>query len=146
MKALKIILPTLFLAALLASCSNSQQTAENKPAGQPSAPSTQPQTPSAQPAGGGGGSAATIAELYNKNCVVCHQADGKGAPMFKEQGIPDFTDAAWQAKETDADFIEVITNGKEEGGKKKMPAFKDKLTSEQIKEMVTYVRNFAKKS
>jgi len=43
-------------------------------------------------------------------------------------------------KKTDAQLIEITTAGKE-----KMPAFKDKLTADQIKQLVTYVRELAKK-
>lgn len=84
------------------------------------------------------------AALYNNDsapkCASCHGADGKGVPAMKAnmKDLPDFTDAAWQKKETDAELIETIKNGH-----KPMPAYKDKLTEDQIKALVAYVRKFA---
>ncbi|HKP88098.1 MAG TPA: c-type cytochrome [Blastocatellia bacterium] len=75
------------------------------------------------------------------NCAACHGEDGKGNPTMKAKmkDLPDFTDAAWQKKTTDADMIETIKNGH-----KPMPAYKDKLNDDQIKAVVAYVRTFAK--
>jgi mono/diheme cytochrome c family protein len=92
------------------------------------------------------GSATTLdaAALFNNDtapkCAGCHQADGKGNPAMKAsmKDLPDFTDAAWQKKATDAEMIETIKNGH-----KPMPAYKDKLTEDQIKALVAYVRKFA---
>jgi mono/diheme cytochrome c family protein len=57
------------------------------------------------------------------------------------KGAPDFTNADWQAKESDADLIEGI----KKGDPPKMPPYKDKLNDDQIKSLVAYVRSFAKK-
>ncbi len=84
------------------------------------------------------------AALFNNDtapkCASCHQADGKGNPAMKKsmKDLPDFTDAAWQKKATDAEMIETIKSGH-----KPMPAYKDKLTDDQIKALVAYVRKFA---
>ena len=86
---------------------------------------------SASPAGDG-------ASLYQSlGCAVCHGADGKGNAQMKD--IPNFTDAAWQKKASDAEITAVIQNGKPP-----MPAYKSRLTDEQIKALVTYIRSFAK--
>jgi mono/diheme cytochrome c family protein len=53
--------------------------------------------------------------------------------------IPNFTDAAWQKKTDDAAMINVIKNGKPP-----MPAYKNRLSDEQSKALVAYVRAFAK--
>ena len=77
------------------------------------------------------------AALYTANkCATCHGADGKG----KIKGARDFTDAAWQKKESDAELAAVIKNGK-----KPMPPYGDKLKDDEIKALVAYVRSFAKK-
>jgi mono/diheme cytochrome c family protein len=70
-------------------------------------------------------------------CTGCHGADGKGNPNIKK--VPDFTDAAWQKKTTDAEMIKTIENGD-----KPMPAYKDKLNEAQIRALVAHVRSFAK--
>jgi mono/diheme cytochrome c family protein len=56
-------------------------------------------------------------------------------------GATDFTDSEWQAEVDDRRLITSITHGR--GG---MPAFEKKLTPEQVKSMVTYIRAFKKVS
>ena len=81
------------------------------------------------------------AALFNNEsspkCASCHQPDGKGKQGIKD--IPNFTDAAWQKKTTDNEITETIKNGH-----KPMPAYKDKLSDDQIKALVAYVRKFAR--
>lgn len=74
-------------------------------------------------------------KVYGEKCAMCHGEDGKGVT----KGSPDFTNAVWQKKETDAEFADMI-----KVGKKPMPAFGGKLSDEQIKALVQYVRSFAK--
>lgn len=76
------------------------------------------------------------AKIFSDKCALCHGADGKGVT----KGTPDFTNAEWQKKETDAEFAKKIKDGK-----KPMPAFGNKLSEEQINALVQYVRTFAKK-
>jgi cytochrome c6 len=74
-------------------------------------------------------------DLYKSKCQMCHGADGKGnTPVAKTMGVRDFKSPE-VAKESAADMIAVTKNGKN-----KMPAYKDKLTDEQIKDLVTYLR------
>jgi cbb3-type cytochrome c oxidase subunit III len=88
-------------------------------------------TASASPGGDG-------AALYQSiGCAVCHGADGKGNATMKD--IPNFADAAWQKKATDAEITGVIQNGKPP-----MPPYKSRLTDDQIKALAGYVRSFAK--
>jgi len=72
-----------------------------------------------------------------QKCATCHGADGKG----KVKGTPNFTDAAWQKKESDADLTEDIKKGK----LPKMPAFGTKLSDDEIKALVAYLRTFSGK-
>ena len=84
--------------------------------------------------------AADVAENWGKLCASCHGKDGTGnTVMGKKSGVADYTDAKVQAKFTDAEAIKIITEGKE-----KMKAFKDKLTADEIKAMVAYVRSLKK--
>ena len=82
-------------------------------------------------------------DLYTKSCLKCHGADGVGATvMGKKTGAKDFTDAAVQAKFTDAQFAKAIKEGYE-GEKGKMKAY-DELTTEEVNALVAYTRSFKK--
>ena len=82
-------------------------------------------------------SAIDAAALYTANkCATCHGADGKG----KIKNARDFTDPAWQKKESDAKLAAAIRNGK-----KPMPPYGEKLSNDEINALVAYVRSFAKK-
>ena len=113
----------------------------NSPSIPGAAPATNSNTAAARTASNSNtGSIANIdaAALYTANkCTGCHGADGKGNPNMKD--VPNFTDAAWQKKETDAELIKTIKNGH-----KPMPAYKDKLNDDEIRALVAYVRSFAK--
>lgn len=77
------------------------------------------------------------AALYAaQKCGLCHGPDGKG----KIKGVPDFTDAAWQKKTSDAAMVEQIKLGKPP----KMPAYEGKLSDAEIKALIGYIRSFAK--
>ncbi len=78
--------------------------------------------------------------IYENECRKCHERDGKGTKRGKGLGVPDFTDAEWQASVTDEQLIESITNGK-----KKMPKQGGKLSPEEIKAVVKYIRFFRPK-
>jgi mono/diheme cytochrome c family protein len=79
-------------------------------------------------------------KIFKNECQKCHERDGKGTKRGKELGVPDFTDAKWQASVTDEQLIKSITNGK-----KKMPKQEGRLSPEEIKAMVKYVRFFGPK-
>ena len=85
-------------------------------------------------------SAADAAENWSKLCASCHAKDGSGSTvMGKKNNVGDYRDAAVQAKFTDAQAIAAITDGKD-----KMKSFKDKLTPDEIKALVTYIRRLKK--
>ncbi len=79
-------------------------------------------------------------KIFSNDCQKCHGKDGKGTKRGKKLGAPDFTDGKWQDSVTDAQLIKSITNGK-----KKMPKQGHKLSPEEIKAVVKYVRIFAPK-
>ena len=81
------------------------------------------------------------ASLFKAKCAACHAADGSGnTTIGKQMQTPDLRSEEVQ-KQTDAQLIDATTNGKG----KKMPAYKDKLTGDQIKQLVAYIRELAKK-
>jgi mono/diheme cytochrome c family protein len=80
------------------------------------------------------------ASTFKSKCAACHGADGSGSTAVgKSMKIRDLASADVQ-KETNAELTAIITNGK--GG---MPAYKDKLSGDQIKDVVGFIRQLAKK-
>ena len=81
-------------------------------------------------------------ELFRQYCAKCHGEDGKAdTPKGKQLKARNFTDAEWQAGESDAELIQSVTEGKEE-----MPPWGKKLSKEQIESLVKNdVRGFVKK-
>jgi mono/diheme cytochrome c family protein len=95
-----------------------------------------------------GPAAAGGKEDYAKHCVSCHGPDGKGKTKMGEKlSIKDLTDAKVQKAFTDEQAVKDITEGLKdpETGKVLMPPKKGKLTPEQIKEVVAYVRTLSGK-
>jgi mono/diheme cytochrome c family protein len=84
--------------------------------------------------------AADVARLYDKHCRSCHGVDGRGQDL--REGLPtmpDFTSAAWHKARTDADLSRAVT----EGSDPLMPAFREKLTKDQIEALTAHLRSFA---
>ena len=86
--------------------------------------------------GAAGARADDVAALYKSKCAACHGADGKGdTPAGKKLGIKDFHSPD-VAKMSDAELFEITKKGKD-----KMPGYDGKITDDQIKELVQYVRS-----
>jgi mono/diheme cytochrome c family protein len=82
-------------------------------------------------------------DLFEKKCATCHGVDGKGqTKMGRKFGAPDFTGDKWQKETTDKEIQKAIEDGIVEEGKRKMPAWKEKLTAEQIAALGKYSRAF----
>jgi ubiquinol-cytochrome c reductase cytochrome b subunit len=95
-------------------------------------------TPRAAPAGPI--QRADVARVYNDNCAACHGVDGSGKLVRAGMPtIPDLTSLAWQMSQTDFEITERISAGNEP----LMPAFRDKLSQQQILALTVYVRAFA---
>ena len=74
--------------------------------------------------------------VFVANCARCHGADGMSHTSMGEMTqAPDLTDADWQARRSAARMIASVTNGRGE-----MPAFKRKLSRQEIAAAVAYVR------
>lgn len=86
-------------------------------------------------------SAEDAAGIYKTKCVMCHGASGDAnTPAGKALKVPSFgSDDA--VKASDAVLLEIAKNGKG-----KMPAWHDKLSDDQIKGLVAYIRTMQKKS
>jgi cytochrome c6 len=77
---------------------------------------------------------------FKAKCAACHGADGTGSTATgKALKVRDLASPDVQSQ-SDAQLTDIVTNGKN-----KMPAYKGKLTDDQIKGLVAYIRGLAKK-
>src|ERR1700719_1909641 len=87
------------------------------------------------------GRAADAKALWAANCTPCHGASGNGdTKMGKTLGAPDLTDSKKQASFSDAQAAAAIKDGVKQNGKTAMKAFGGKLSDDDIKALVAYVR------
>jgi len=87
-------------------------------------------------------------ELFARSkCVACHGEGGRGdTDKGRKLKAPDFTTAKWFDETTDKEIRDTIRNGvKNKKGKVLMPAYKTKLTPEQMEDLAAYVRTFLKR-
>ncbi len=90
--------------------------------------------------------AADVKANWDKHCAKCHGADGRGqTTMGKKLKVLDYTNPEHQKKFTDEEAFKITKEGKKEGDKTLMKAYKDELTDQEIKDLVAFVRKFAKK-
>ncbi len=84
-------------------------------------------------------------KIYTDKCVKCHKEDGTGGKVTIEDktiNADNFTTDK-MAKMADEKYFDYIKNGVPDEG---MPAFKNQLTDEQIKNVVKFIRaEFQKK-
>jgi mono/diheme cytochrome c family protein len=79
------------------------------------------------------------ADVFKSKCAPCHGVDGlAGTPAGKMLKAASFKDPAI-IKTPDAELIAIVKNGKS-----KMPSFQGKLTDDQIKAAVAYIRTLQK--
>jgi mono/diheme cytochrome c family protein len=84
---------------------------------------------------------ADVAALFARSCAKCHGKDGRAKTFRgKLSGARDLTNAEWQARVSDDTLAASITNGRGS-----MPSFKKKLSADQIRSLVAYVRQFSQK-
>lgn len=77
---------------------------------------------------------------YKAKCQMCHGATGAGdTPAGKAMKVKSFKDPE-AAKMSDSAMLAITKNG---AGK--MPAYKDKLSDSQIKDVIAYIRTLEKK-
>ena len=137
MKAFKLCLIILAFAAFIAACNQAATTPNtvnttanvNKPA----ADATPAQ--SAQPVD----EIAASKELFAKNCMICHKDTGKGGKVTVEGKAlePEDLTADKFKNKSDEKLFTYISDGVTDEG---MPAFKGKLTDDEIKSLVKYMR------
>jgi cytochrome c6 len=76
------------------------------------------------------------AGTYKSKCQACHGPDGKGdTAVGKKLGVKDFHSPE-VAKMSDTELFEITKKGKD-----KMPPYDGKLTDDQIKSLIKYIRS-----
>ncbi len=86
---------------------------------------------------------ATARATFQKNCAGCHKEDGTGGEKTvdgKKLKVPSFHEGH-ALTHKDEDFIKQITNGGDG-----MPAFKDKLSPQEINDLVRFIRKVIQSS
>ncbi len=77
-------------------------------------------------------------QTFRRSCAVCHGGDGRGAEARESlPEIPDFTAGAWHRARTDSQLVVSVLDGKGSG----MPPFRDKLSREQVRGLVAFIRS-----
>lgn len=77
-------------------------------------------------------------KIYSEKCIKCHKEDGSGGVTIIEGTkikAPNFHSDR-MINDKDADWIETINNGAKEDG---MPAFKGKISDQEITNLVKYI-------
>ena len=130
MKLIALALTCVALALVVSACTEPAtptNTSTSRTAASPAAPS-----PAASV-----DEFATARANYQKHCEGCHGPDATGGLVKvdkKQIKVPSLK-ADHALKHTDDQITKMITNGEEE-----MPAFKDKMSAQEIQDMVRYVR------
>ncbi|MGC8642094.1 MAG: c-type cytochrome [Isosphaeraceae bacterium] len=77
--------------------------------------------------------------IFNTTCIACHGPDGKGTLVRAAMPpIPDFTSGDWHASRRSSQLVTSILEGKGT----LMPPWNAKVTPEQARNLVLYVRHF----
>ena len=82
---------------------------------------------------------ASARKIYSEKCAACHKDDGSGGKTEIEGKTINAENLTTEKmkKEPDAEYIEHIEEGIPSEG---MPAFKGKLTDQEIKDVVAFIR------
>jgi len=90
------------------------------------------------------------ARIFGANCARCHGKEGKGdgPDLVKLQSAvsPDnWTDQQSNNELTDSFIVAMITKGGKANGKSRiMPAFGDKLNTQQVQDLLAFIRSLPK--
>jgi mono/diheme cytochrome c family protein len=83
--------------------------------------------------------------LWDSHCASCHGKDGKGqTKMGQKSGAKDYSDAKVQAAVDDAKAFKSTKEGLTEDGKTKMKPFAEKMSDDEIKASIAYMRTLKK--
>jgi mono/diheme cytochrome c family protein len=81
---------------------------------------------------------AAVKVIFTKDCQECHGANGEGGPVTLKDGtklkVPTLR-SGHALRHNDAEFVKQITKGGDG-----MPAFADKLKTEEINALIKFIR------
>jgi len=122
-----LVLATLAVSALAAGCRNNQSgPGRSVNSNRASSHSTPDQFAAAR-------------GLYEKDCKSCHGPTGEGGPVKLDDGtklkVPTFREGH-ALRHSDADFLKQITKGGDG-----MPAFGEKLKTEEVNDLIKFIRH-----
>lgn len=85
--------------------------------------------------------------IFAAHCAVCHgstgKGDGPGARVIRQKML-DFSDAAAMRQVNDRFLFDIIKKGSSQFGRSNaMPAWSMKLSDEEIRAVVAYIRSLA---
>ena len=128
MKSVKLLAIIAAIAFFSLSCNNTEtlSTNQREPSGSPATAATA--TPD---------EFASARSNFKKNCIACHGEKGEGGRVEiegRKLKVPNLRQGQ-ALNHTDEKLIKQITEGDDE-----MPAFKDKLTPEEINDLVRFIR------
>jgi mono/diheme cytochrome c family protein len=89
-------------------------------------------------------------KIFESGCAACHGADGRGTPreiagFERPRTFPDFTACDQTTPEDNTAWKAVITEGgPTRGFSQIMPSFSEALTSEQIDDVIAYLRSLCR--
>jgi mono/diheme cytochrome c family protein len=130
MKLISFALLCVAIALVLSACTETATPTNTNTARTAASPAAPAATATADPLAGARAN-------FTKNCEPCHGPTGEGglAKVDNKQIKVPSLKSAHAAKLTDDHIAHMITNGEEA-----MPAFKDKMSQQEIADMVKFVR------
>ena len=130
MKLISLALPCIAIALVVSACTETAPSANTNTSRTAASPAAPAATATPNPLAGAQAN-------FTKNCEPCHGPNGEGGLVKvenKQIKVPSLkSDHA--IKHTDDQIAKMITNGEEA-----MPAFKDKMSAQEISDMVKFVR------
>lgn len=127
------------LAAACATATNTNTSTGNANRTAAANSGTPAATPASSPAAAD--ELASARAAYKTTCANCHKENGEGGVAELDEGVrikvPSFK-TEHSIQHTDQQFARKIANGDKDEG---MPAFKDRLTPEQINALVRFIRS-----
>jgi cytochrome c553 len=83
---------------------------------------------------------------WEGKCAGCHGKEGKGdTKLGQKMGVKDYTDAKVQEGLKDEAMFKSIKEGVKKDGKDVMKPYAEKLSDDEIKALVAYIREFKAK-